>query len=166
MMALVAGVTLFERIGLRWRGLALVLRLPCFIRHAIDRLTALVLGQGNAFFVGGILKPVRQAVAAKARKIHQVDILHIGAASQMLHKTAKHGCLQFRLSFVVDAHDRSFKVSMAQFAVLTWDGVTQSAISPIKIRLDDTITSSDEAISDGWTVDTNETLREINNQLI
>ena len=49
---------------------------------------------------------------------------------------------------------------------LTWDGVTQSAISPIKIRLDDAITPSDEAISVGWTVDTNGTLREINNQLI
>ena len=51
---------LFHRSDLIRRRFALIRRLPGFIRHAIDRFAALVLGERHAFLVGGILQPVRQ----------------------------------------------------------------------------------------------------------
>src|SRR4051812_5169424 len=63
-------------------GFLLVLRLPLVIGHAVDGFAALVLAERNTFCVGSVLQPVRQAVAAEAREIHQVDVLHISARAQ------------------------------------------------------------------------------------
>src|SRR5262249_52949126 len=51
------------------RRLALVLRLPFLVGHAVDDLAALVLAQRHALGIGRVLHPVGQAVAAEARKI-------------------------------------------------------------------------------------------------
>src|SRR6185369_4202878 len=59
------------------RGPALVFRFPGLVGHAVDGLPALVLAQGDALGVGGVLEPVGQAVAAEAGQIHQVDILDV-----------------------------------------------------------------------------------------
>src|SRR6476661_7165080 len=48
------------------RGLFLVLLAPFVVGHAVDDLAAFVLAHGDALFVGGVLHPVRQAVAAEA----------------------------------------------------------------------------------------------------
>src|ERR1043165_3907101 len=72
-------VPLLERRFLRRRSLLLVLRLPLVIGHAVHGLAALVLGERDAFRVGGFLHPVAETVAAEACEIHQVDVLHVGA---------------------------------------------------------------------------------------
>src|SRR4029077_9232667 len=94
-------MALFTRRLLRGRGFLLVLRLPLLVRHAVDRRAARLLGKRHALFVGGVLPPVRQAVAAEAREIHQVDVLHVGARAQVLDQAAEHGGLELGLGFVV-----------------------------------------------------------------
>src|ERR1700742_877173 len=65
-------------------GLFLKLRFPGLVRHAVDGFTALVLGHCHALGVGRILEPIRQAIAAEAGQIHQIDVLHISARPQRL----------------------------------------------------------------------------------
>src|SRR5580700_1316904 len=85
-------------------GGALIFRLPGLIRHAVDRLAALVLGHADALVVGGVLEPVGEAVAAKAGEVHQVDVLDVGPLAQVLDKAPEGGGLEFRPGFVVDCH--------------------------------------------------------------
>ena len=87
------------------RRLRLVTRLPLRLRHAVDRLPALVPGHRHAALVGGFLHPVRQAIAAEAGEIHQVDVLHVGAAAQMLDQAAVDRGFEFRGGLLVDGHD-------------------------------------------------------------
>src|SRR6185312_6758731 len=101
-LVLVAG--LLERGLLVLGSLFLMLRLPLLVRHAVDPLAALVLGHRNPAFVGGVLHPVRQAIAAEARKIHQIDILHVGACAQMLDEAPESGGLEFGSGLVVERH--------------------------------------------------------------
>src|SRR5947209_19575395 len=75
---------LLRRVELRGTGGALEFRLPGLVGHAVDRLAALVLADPNALGVGLFLHPVRQAVAAEAGQVHQVDVLDVGAGAQML----------------------------------------------------------------------------------
>src|SRR5262249_35803097 len=77
---------------------------PALVGHAIDRLAALVLCHGRALFVGRLLEPVREAVAAKAREVHQVDVLHIGALAQVRDKAPESGGFEFRSGLVGDRH--------------------------------------------------------------
>ena len=65
---------------------------------------ALWWGISHAALISRILHPVGQAIAAKAREIHHVDVLHIGAIAQMGDEAAKGGSFQFQLCFGVDAH--------------------------------------------------------------
>src|SRR5580704_10227054 len=81
--------------------------LPGLIRHAVDRLTALILAHCRPHGVGFFLEPIRQAVAAEARQIHQVDVLNVGAGPQMLDKTPKYRSFKFRSGFVVNRHGLS-----------------------------------------------------------
>src|SRR5437763_14396861 len=54
--------------------LALVFRLPFFVGHAVNQLSALILGHRDALGVGRLLHPVGEAVAAEPGKVHQVDV--------------------------------------------------------------------------------------------
>ena len=85
-------------------GFRLVFRLPFLKGHAVDELACTLFVERNAALIGCILHPVGEAVAAKARQIHQVDVLHIGAIAQMGDEAAKGGGFQFQLCFGVDAH--------------------------------------------------------------
>src|SRR5690348_1996732 len=85
-------------------GLSLIFRFPLFVRHAVDRFATLVLGHGNALRVGGVLHPVGQAVAAEARKVHEVDILHVSATAQMLNEAPQNGGFEFCACSVVEGH--------------------------------------------------------------
>src|SRR5882757_1959199 len=68
---------LFHRGKLLRAGGVLMGRLPGLVGHAVDGLAALVLGHRRTLGVGGFLEPVRQAIAAEAGEVHQVDILDI-----------------------------------------------------------------------------------------
>src|SRR5262245_61807414 len=96
----------FEGGFLRRRRFLLVLRTPFVVRHAVDDLAALVLAHRHAFFVGGVLHPVGEAIAAEAGEIHQVDILHVGACPQVLDQAAIDGGFEFQLGLLVGCHIR------------------------------------------------------------
>ena len=98
----VPAMGLFHRRQLLGAGGALIGRLPGLVRHAVDGLAALVPAHDRTLGVGGFLEPVRQAVAAEPRQIHQVDVLDVGAGAQMFDKAPEDGGLEFRSGFVVN----------------------------------------------------------------
>jgi hypothetical protein len=100
----------FHRRELLGAGLALKSRLPGLIGHAVDGLAAFVLAYLGAPRVGLLLEPVGQAVAAEARKIHEIDVLDIGAGAQMFDQAPENGGFEFRSGFVVKGHDRDLAV--------------------------------------------------------
>src|SRR5579885_2183465 len=64
-------------------GFLLILRLPGGVRHAVDDLARLLLGELDPFGLGGLLVPVREAVPAEAGKLHEVDVLHVAPLAEM-----------------------------------------------------------------------------------
>ena len=60
-------------------------RLPFSARHSVDHFARLLLVP----VIPSITDPVGEAIAAKAGKAHQVDILGIVAMAQMAHQAAK-----------------------------------------------------------------------------
>src|SRR5713101_2760433 len=81
--------------------LFLILRLPFLVRHAVDDLARLGIGQVDAALAGGGTVPFRQAVAAEAGKVHQIDILHVLALAQMLDEAAEGRGLQLDAGLIV-----------------------------------------------------------------
>src|SRR5689334_11135397 len=73
------------------RRFLLVLRLPLIVRHAVDDLARLRIRHSDAALLGCLAIPLREAIAAEAREIHEVEILHVGARAQMLDQLAKSG---------------------------------------------------------------------------
>src|SRR6478672_9316086 len=65
------------------RSLFMVLGLPLLVRHAVDQLAALIIRHWDMPFVSCVLHPIREAIAAEADEINQVDILHSGTRAQM-----------------------------------------------------------------------------------
>src|ERR1041385_1889627 len=96
---LVAG--LVEGLLLIARGFFLVLGLPLVVRHAVDDLARLGIGNLDALLARLLAIPARQAVAAEAGQVHQVDVLHVGALLKMGDQTAEAGGLEFGLGLVV-----------------------------------------------------------------
>src|SRR4051812_2215101 len=78
-----------QPLRLRRRGLFLILRLPLLIRHAVDTLACLRIRHGDALLLRFLAIPAREAVAAEAGEIHEIDVLHIGALAQMLDQAAE-----------------------------------------------------------------------------
>src|SRR5262245_21932160 len=55
---------------------------------------------------GGVLHPIGEAIAAEPGKIHQVDILHVGARPQVSDQ-ASEGCgLELRFGLFIERHAR------------------------------------------------------------
>src|SRR5712671_8053190 len=104
-------------------GRPLICRLPGLVRHAVDGLAALVLGHRSAFGVRLVLEPVRQAIAAEAREVHQVDVLDIGAAAQMFDEAPEHRGFKFRSGFVVDCHD-CYLAAVRRILILSGSSLT------------------------------------------
>src|ERR1700737_3517789 len=104
-------VGLFHRRELLRTGGALMGRLPGLVGHAVDGLAALVLAHRGTLGVGLFLEPVGEAVAAETREIHQVDVLDIGAGTQMVDKAPEDRSFEVRSGFVVNRHDRYLAVS-------------------------------------------------------
>src|SRR3954464_7135254 len=67
----------------------LVLLAPFVIGHAVDDLARLWIAERHTLLLGGGAVPFRQAVAAEAGQVHQVDVLHVGALAQMRDEGAK-----------------------------------------------------------------------------
>src|SRR5204862_1330975 len=71
--------------------LLLVLLAPFVIGHAVDDLARLGIAERDALLLGRGAVPFRQAVAAEAGEVHQIDILYIGAFAQMRDQRAERG---------------------------------------------------------------------------
>src|SRR3954451_10840677 len=82
--------------------LGLVLRLPLLVGHAIDMRAAVLLRERKPALVCRILQPVREAVAAEPRQVHEVDVLDVGTLPQMLRQSAERRGLQLRSGLVVE----------------------------------------------------------------
>src|SRR4029077_17994579 len=102
-------------------GSALKLRFPGLIGHPIDRLAAFVLADADALSVGLFRHPVRQAVAAEAGQIYQIDVLDVGAGAQMVDKAPENGSFKFRSGFVVDRHGRDPAVCASEHIDIRWE---------------------------------------------
>ena len=98
---LVALVVLCIGGGLLRRGLGLVLGLPLAVWHAVDNLPCAFLIELQALFVRGVLVPVRQAVAAKATEVHQIDVLNVRAFPEVGHQSPECGGFQFCLGLCI-----------------------------------------------------------------
>src|SRR5690242_19212582 len=83
------------------RGFLLVLGLPLVVRHPVNDLAGLRIGHLDALLARLLAVPARQAVAAEAGEIHQVDVLHVGALLQVRDQAAEGGSLEFGLGLVV-----------------------------------------------------------------
>src|SRR5580700_4274210 len=84
--------------------LLLVLLAPFVIGHAIDDLARLRVAQRDTLFLGRGAIPFRQAVAAEAGEVHQIDVLHIGALAQMLDQGAEGRGFELGAGLVIHSH--------------------------------------------------------------
>src|SRR5882724_8682821 len=105
---------LVERLLLVARRFLLVLGLPLVVRHAVDDLTGLGIGDLDAARAGLLAIPARQAVATEARQIHQVKVLHVGALLQMRNQAAESGGFEFGAGLVV--HDGLLRTGLKAYA--------------------------------------------------
>src|SRR5579863_1803293 len=76
---------MLDRLG----RLFLVLLFPFVVGHAVDRLACFRIGQLDAALLSTFAIPTRQAIAAEAGEIHQIEILHVGTAPQMVDQLAE-----------------------------------------------------------------------------
>jgi hypothetical protein len=83
---------------------------PFVVRHAIDNLARLRVGQWDTAFFGFGAIPFRQAVPAKAGQVHQVDVLDIGSLTQMFDEAPEGRSLELGAGLVVH-HDLLFVCS-------------------------------------------------------
>src|SRR5215469_3155010 len=82
-------------------GFLLVFRPPFVIGHAIDDLARFGIGERDATVFGFRTIPFREAVAAKAGEVHQIDVLNVGPLAEMLHEAAERRGLEFDAGLVV-----------------------------------------------------------------
>ncbi len=89
----VQGFGLLKGLDLLVTGFFLVFLFPVGVRHAINHFQSAIVVQFSIELVAGRQHPFAQAVAAKARQVHDVDILCIGSVLQMGDQAAKSLCL-------------------------------------------------------------------------
>ncbi|EGE55978.1 hypothetical protein RHECNPAF_77009 [Rhizobium etli CNPAF512] len=94
------------------RGLVLVEIFPVLVRHAVDHFARFVLRHRNALGFGSFAVPVRQAVAAEAGEIHQIDVLHVAALLKMRDEAAEGGGFEFSLLFFAERGHLAFLPSI------------------------------------------------------
>src|SRR6266404_6995368 len=82
----------------------LMLLAPFVVGHAVDDLACLGITECDALLLGGGAVPFRQAIAAEAGEIHQIDVLHVGALAQMRDQRAEGRGLEFGAGLVVHLH--------------------------------------------------------------
>jgi hypothetical protein len=94
----ILGNAFFHAFDLFRVRLALMLRFPVGVGHAVDNFAALGFGK-----VSGFGDPIAEAIAAKSGKSHEVNILGVGAMLQMFDKAAEGGGGNFVVK-TVDLH--------------------------------------------------------------
>jgi hypothetical protein len=104
-LALGKGRLLF---GARFR---LVLGLPFLIGHAVDHLPRPILAELKTLLTRRLLVPISEAVAAKARHVHEIDVLHLMALAQMSDEAAECRCFQLGLEASVDLGHHRFSIA-------------------------------------------------------
>ena len=77
---------------------------PFVIGHAVDDLARLGIAERDTLLLGGGAVPFRQAIAAEAGEVHQVDVLHIGALAQMRQQRAERRGFELGAGLVVHLH--------------------------------------------------------------
>src|SRR6185437_1594370 len=87
--------------GNRFLVVLLVLCFPLFIRHAINHLARRRIGDRQAALLCRLAIPAREAIAAEAGEVHQVEVLHVGAFAQMLHQAAESRRLKLGLRLLI-----------------------------------------------------------------
>ncbi len=80
--------TLLHLCDLFRRRLALMALFPLRKGHAVDDFARLILAQ----IAVGFRDPIGEAIAAKARYSHQIDVLDVGPVLQMRNQAAEGGC--------------------------------------------------------------------------
>src|SRR6516162_7707753 len=80
----------------------LIFRPPFVVRHAIDDLPRLRVRQRDVALLGLLAIPPRQAIAAKAGQVHQIDVLDIGPLLEMRNEAPE--CSGFELDASVVVH--------------------------------------------------------------
>jgi hypothetical protein len=90
-------------------GFFLVLGFPLGVRHAVNHFAGVIEAELDLALVGCGLVPLGQAVAAKPRKVHQVNVLHVLAAVQVGDQAAKGGGFEFKALLVSHGVHRAFR---------------------------------------------------------
>src|SRR5579862_2687770 len=70
---------MFMRAFDRLRRLFLIFLFPVVIGHAVDDLARRRIGERHAALFRRLAIPARKAITAEASKIHEIEVLHIGA---------------------------------------------------------------------------------------
>jgi hypothetical protein len=68
-----------------------MLGFPLFVGHAIDVGFGFFTRQDLALLFSRRDQPLRQAIAAKARQVHQIKVLHVGTGLQVCQQAAEGG---------------------------------------------------------------------------
>src|SRR5690242_10475832 len=77
-------------------------RLPVLVRHPVDDLARLRVGERDAALLGGGAVPLGQAVPAEPGQVHDIDVLDIRALPEVGDEAAKRRGLELGASAVVD----------------------------------------------------------------
>src|SRR5690554_2244438 len=70
-------------------ALTLVMGFPSAVRHAVNVFAHRFVLKLNLLFFGGFAVPATQAITAKSRQTHQVEILHVFPFLQVLDQAPK-----------------------------------------------------------------------------
>src|SRR6476659_10117890 len=96
----------------------LVLLAPFVIGHAVDDLARFGIAEPDALLLGCGAVPFRQAVAAEAGEVHQIDVLHIGALAQMRDERAERRRFKLGAGLVVHLPTSSYVLYVASPAAI------------------------------------------------
>ena len=92
----------FREFGfLRVGRFGLVFGFPLAEWHAVENLARFLFADLDPTLGGGFIIPIAEAIPAKARVVHHVDILNIGALAQVIAQAAKGGGFEFGAGGVV-----------------------------------------------------------------
>ena len=79
---------------------------PFFERYAVDAFACLVVIKGDVSFPSGCEIPFGETVPAESSEIHEINILHVGAALQVFYQATKSGGFNFDTSLVIHEDPR------------------------------------------------------------
>ena len=75
-------------------------------RHAVDTFACLIVIEGDVSFPSGSEIPFGKTIPAETSEIHEINILHVGAALQVFYQATKSGGFNFITSLVIHENSR------------------------------------------------------------